>query len=296
MAKQEPKVKMCLRCRKVKPFEEFFKNRAWEEEHGVDIYCRECAREMCTDKTALRKYCWENNRLWREDMWNAARKRGLRILAKNPEWLSTRTSKKRKDEIENSVVCNQFFYVMNLACYYSLIDNTDDDGMVREFDPDSQDGMLVPTEDGEIKEDDGARVYSSTWNGMFTKREIEYLDRYYARLEDDFVLDDVSIQDYARKICKASLEADNRYNAMRMGKCTSKEWNEAQNMFDSLSKSASFAACQKKDKSVGESQVLAEIIRDIEINHHARMPKVEFPKDVIDRILEDFAHTDAAIK
>ena len=144
--------------------------------------------------------------------------------------------------------------------------------------------------------DDGARIYSPVWNGMFTRREIEYLDAYYQRLENDFVLDDISIQDYARKIAKASLEADNRYDMMRTGKCTSKEWQEAQNIFDGLSKSASFAACQKKDKNNGGNMVLCEIIQNIEVNHQAAIKNTEWPKDIVDMVLENFRHTDIAIK
>ena len=83
---------------------------------------------------------------------------------------------------------------------------------------------------------------------------------------------------------------------MRAGQCSQKEWQEAQDVFDKLSKSANFAACQKKDKGATNNEVLCEIIRNIEINHQADMPKVTFPKDDIDRILADFSHTDRAIQ
>ena len=55
------------------------------------------------------------------------------------------------------------------------------------------------------------------WNGYYTQREIDYLDDYYARLEEGFVLDNQNIQDYARKAAKASLDADIKYNRMRQG-------------------------------------------------------------------------------
>lgn len=294
--KKASSIKMCLKCKGVFPLTEFYKNRGWSEQNGVDLYCKECARKMCFDKDTMRQYCWENNRLWRDEMWDAAEKRAMRVLVNNEEWLNEKTSGKKKEEIRNRSICNQFFFVMNLQNFYSMIDNTDEEGNIRDFNPDSTDGSLIRTEDGEAVADDGARIYSATWNGMFTRREIEYLDAYYKRLEDDFVLDDISIQDYAKKIAKASLEADNRYDLMRTGRCTSKEWQEAQNIFDSLSKSAAFAACQKKDKGSANNQALCEIIQCVEIEHHADMPIVTFPPDDIDRILADFAHTDVAIK
>ena len=51
----------------------------------------------------------------------------------------------------------------------------------------------------------------------YIQREIDYLDDYYARLEEGFVLDNQNIQDYARKAAKASLDADIKYNRMRQG-------------------------------------------------------------------------------
>lgn len=290
-------VKMCLNCRKIKPLTDFYKNSAWVEQNGVDLYCKECAREMCVDKESMRKYCWENGRSFSDAMWEAAERASQQYLINNAEWLNPKTSQKRKDEIANRYICNRFFIVMGYPMFYRFNDPTDEDGNLRDFNPNSMDGMIVENENGEtFTLDAGAKKYSSTWNGLYTAQEIEYLDNYYSRLEDGFVLDDVNIQDYARKVAKASLEADTRYNNMRSGKCTSKEWKEAQDAFDGLCKSANFAACQKKDKNTGNNQVLCEIIRDIEINHSANLTHVKFEPDDIDLILEHFRHTDVAIK
>lgn len=89
-------------------------------------------------------------------------------------------------------------------------------------------------------------LYSKVWNGYYTQREIDYLDEYYARLEEGFVLDNQNLQDYARKAAKASLDADIKYNRMRQGKASVAEWEKAQAIFDNLSKSANFAACKRK--------------------------------------------------
>ena len=90
------------------------------------------------------------------------------------------------------------------------------------------------------------QVYSKVWNGYYTQREIDYLDEYYAQLEEGFVLDNQNIRDYARKAAKASLDADIKYNRMRQGKASVAEWEKAQAIFDNLSKSANFAACKRK--------------------------------------------------
>lgn len=289
-------VKMCLKCQKIKPLTEFYKNAAWTEQNGVDIYCKECVRDMCYDKETIRQYCWENGRAYSEPMWETAQKRSKRLLINNAEWLSDKTSKKRKEEIENKYICGQFFLVMGMAPFYSFRDPTDEDGNIRDFNPDSQDGMIVGTEDGDVMLDEGPKMYSATWNGMYTKREIEYLDGYYKRLEDEFVLDDVNIQDYSRKCAKSSLLADAKYNDYRAGKCSLKEWQDAQSAFDSMSKSAAFTAAQKKDKNSSSDAVLCKIIEDIEMHHQASITNKKFDPDDIDMILEDFAHTEFSIK
>lgn len=289
-------VKMCLACHKVKPLSDFAKNKGWAEQNYADLYCKECAWKMCTDKEAFRKYMWENGRMYSEALWDAAENACMYSLNTNAEWLSKKTSEKRRNEIKTGATVRRAFTLMNLPTYYSFSTPTDEDGNMRAFDPESLDGQLIYNDDGTQRVDGGAKVFSPVWNGMYTNAEIEYLDSYYARLEDGYVLDDINIQDYARKVAKASLEADAKYNKMRAGQCTQKEWQDAQDVFDKLSKSANFAACQKKDKGATNNEVLCEIIRNIEINHRADMPKVTFPKDDIDRILADFAHTDVAIR
>lgn len=291
-------VKMCLNpeCHKILPLTEFYKNRSWAEQSGCDLYCKECARKMCHDKESMRKYMWENGRAYSDEMWAAAEKRAMRTLANNAEYLSEKTSRKRKQEIKDRAICNQFFFVMNLAPYYIFSPPEDENGEIRDFDPDSLDGTIQKSADGkEFTLDSGAKIYSPTWNGLYTQQEIDYLNDYYDRLDNSFVLDDINIQDYARKVAKASLEADNRYNKMRSGTCTSKEWLEAQDTFDKMSRSSNFAASQRKDRGGAGNQVLCEIIADIEINHREDMPQVTFPPDVVDLIIADFAHTNYAI-
>jgi len=70
-AKKEPD-KMCMRCRQIKPITEFYKNRGWSAGLYSDSICRECARAEVSDKETARKYCWENNRLWSDALWEAA--------------------------------------------------------------------------------------------------------------------------------------------------------------------------------------------------------------------------------
>lgn len=297
MARENPKAKKrCLMCNQVKSVMEFAPNRGWTSQQNCDLYCKQCAKGIVYDKDTFRKYLWENNRLYSEAIWEAAWNKAKRRLNNLAEYNKKTLSAARRKELEDQYTAQEALVVMNLPQYYRYNENADENGNLDPFDVDSLQGMIVETEDGkEVMANDPPR-YSKVWRGMFTKREIEYLDDYYDRLNDSFNLDDVSMQDYARKVAKASLDADNMYDDYRAGKCTQKQWLDAQNAFDSMSRSSAFTAAQRKERGQDTMKSLAEIIAEIEINHHAVMPQVTFPPDDIDKILSDFRHTSEAIK
>lgn len=93
---------------------------------------------------------------------------------------------------------------MNLTQVYGFVENIGDDGVS------APEEKLI---------DDGAekRSYNRKWGGFFTKEEIETLEEIYAQYAEDFVLDNVNIKDYARKVAKASLNADIAEDKMRRG-------------------------------------------------------------------------------
>ena len=224
-------------------------------------------------------------------MWEAAKKQSMYRLANNAEYVSKRTSAKRKEELENQMAAVGFFTVMNSPAYYHFVENETPEGRVA-FNAESVAGTALETETTRADEE---FVWSDEWNGMYKRRELKYLDDYMKRLQDEFVIDNVNREDYARRVAKASLEADNKYQKMRQGTGTAKEWQDAQNVFDMLSKSASFAESQRKESSNSAMNALSTIIMDIELNHHADCPKVSFPPDQVDKILHDFGFTGEAI-
>ena len=288
--------KRCIHCNKVWDITEFLPNRAWGAQQNCDLYCRQCTRAMVVDKTSLRKYMWENNRLYSETIWEVAVNKAKRVLANNAEYNKKSLPASRRKEIEDQVTAAQALSLINLAQYYHYNDNADPTGNLAPFDEGSPNGSIVDTVDGAEALTDSRKYWDAVWNGTYTKRELDYLNNYYDRLQDSFSLDDISAQDYARKVAKASLEADTRYTLMRDGKISSKEWREAQDVFDSLSKSSALTAAQRKDRGNESNKVLCEIIQEIEVNHHAMIPQVSFPPDDIDRILEDFRHTEKSIE
>ena len=105
----------------------------------------------------------------------------------------------------------------------------------------------------------------------------------------------ISIQDYARKVCRASLEADLKFNRMRRGECTHKEWQETQKAFDEMSKSANFAACQRKGEANAGMTSISEIMDLIEIEGIIEKKDVIWEQDHIDLVCADFRYTDVAV-
>ena len=286
--------KQCVKCGKILPLTAFYGNSDWGAQSFHDAWCQECATKHCVDKKTLREYCWYNNRSWSEETYEGAVKKAKYSLANDPDYLNPQTSQRKMKQIEGMAVARAFFSVMNLTNLYKFSRNIDDEGPIREFAPDSQAGTTAKDEKGAFL-DDGELIYSRDWNGLYTQREIDYLDDYYAKLEEGFVLDNQNIQDYARKAAKASLDADIKYSRMRHGQASVAEWEKAQAIFDNLSKSANFAACKRKPGDMAGLGSLGAIVAKIEMSGELDMPDVSFPPDDIAKIIDDFRHTVAAV-
>ena len=124
--------------------------------------------------------------------------------------------------------------MMNMKQTYGYVENV------------TADGQFVQETKEDEEPEEGKRAYNRKWSGFFTKDEISILEETYAQYEEDFVLDNVSMRDYARKVAKASLNADIAEDKFRRGQLSASEYKEAQRIFDDLSKSSNFAACRRK--------------------------------------------------
>ena len=285
--------KLCLKCNQVQTLDRFYTHKEWSTQSFRDAWCKDCAAKACVSKEGTREYCWYNNRRWSDTYWDMAMKKGKYALTTDADYLTARTDEKRR-ELEERMAGRFFFSIMNLDGVYGFSSNIDPDGAFKEFNPDSTAGTVVRSEN-DCYLDDGELIYSRVWNGMYTQREIDYLDDYYAKLEDGFVLDNQNIQDYARKAAKASLDADIKYSRMRHGEASVAEWEKAQAIFDNLSKSANFAACKRKPGDIAGLGSLGVIVSKIEMMGELDTPKVKFPADYIDKIIGDFRHTVASV-
>lgn len=188
----------------------------------------------------------------------------------------------------NETICKQFFGTMNLAAYYNYTENIRADASgYKPFDPSSNAGTV---DDEGTAPHEGEKRYDPDWGGMFSDREIQYLNHYYEKLNEAFVLDNWNLQDYARKVSLASLNANIKIEENLRGSGSMKDYKEALDTFDNLCKSANFAECRRKPGESTGLGNLGEIVARIEQTGLLQTTKVEFEPDDIDKILDDFQH------
>ena len=283
MRKTQVASKLCVRCNRVLPLGDFYPNKLWKSQRYHDVWCKECAASHCKDKETLEEYCYENNRGWKDSFWDSALKKAQYSLATDAEYIDPKTGAARRKAIEGKVAARQFFSMMNLVPFYSYVENIRDDG------------KFATSESPKEEEKEESRSYNRKWGGFFSQSEIEALEDIYAQYEEDFVLDNVNIRDYARKVAKASLNADIAEDRMRRGSATASEYKEAQKIFDDLSKSSNFAACRRKPGEAAGMGSLGEIIMRLEVSGALNTNGFTFPEDDIDKIVQDFRHTLRAV-
>lgn len=197
--------KLCVKCGKVLPLTDFYQNKDWAEQSYKDAWCKNCVSTFCTTKAALREYCWYNNRAWSDTYYDQAHRRSMYSLANDGEYLSVsgKGAEEKRSVLEERAACRGFIGIMNLGSVYRYSNNIGDDSAFKPFNAESTSGT-ISIEESNCAMDDGEQIFSREWNGLYTQREIDYLNDYYAQLEEGFVLDNQNIQDYARKAAKAS--------------------------------------------------------------------------------------------
>lgn len=285
----KPTSKMCVKCNRVLPLGNFYPNTKWTSQWYKDAWCKECVDKLCIDKESTMQYCFENNRKWEEKCWDTAVKKAQYVVGTDSTYVKKTTSGKRRDDIMNKTTVKQFLGLMNLTPFYHFIDYING--------PESYETMAEYIEAQKKKEKKEAaeniveRKYNVKWGGNFSDQEIEKLEDTYSQYEEDFVLDNVNIRDYARKVAKASLNADIAEDKMRRGEISASEYKEAQKIFDDLSKSSNFAACRRQPGQASGLGSLGEIIMRLEIDKKLNENGFTFPEDDIDRIVRDFEHT-----
>lgn len=279
----KPKNKLCVKCNRILPLDKFAVNKLWVSQQYRDAWCMECAKEFCVDKDTVKQYCFHNNRKFKESAWEAAKKKAAYDLNNNRVYLNPMSTKEQKEKEEALAYARAFLIIKNNAYAYEYEENIHVSDSSRE--------KITH----EFTTEEEKPVYDTTWQGWFTPEQIKWLNEKYAQYSEDFVLDNVNMQDYARKVIKASLNADLAEDRMRRGQGSASDYKEAQKIFDDLSKSSNFAACRRKPGESAGLGSLGEIILRLETQGYLDQNPYTFPDDDIDKIIQAYTYTLEAI-
>ena len=275
--KQIQNTKCCPKCGRVLPLLKFYPNKKWDQQIYRDLWCRDCVERECTSEKMLREYCEENCRVWKEGLYEAAVRLAQKKLAVDASYTSAPDT--RKEDIAGRAVTRAFVSLMNMNNFYEWAE--DKKSCAKE-----KPTIEFPEEEDEAKK----MAYSKRWRGYFTPDQIEILEEIYDKYDQDFDLSNVSLQDYAIKVAKASFHADQIYDMMRRGLATGTEYKDALKIFDDLSKSSNFAACRRKPGETAGMGALGEIIVRIEGAGKLNVEGVHWEKDSVDAAIDDYRH------
>lgn len=135
--------------------------------------------------------------------------------------------------------------------------------------------------------------YNIEWLGTYNSIEIAYLEEYLGSLKEDFKISTRNHLDYARKIAKASLAMDKAYDELTLGKGGEKKYQTLKEVFDTLSKSASFAESGRgiNDVSLGcFGTTFDRVEKNTWIYQH-----IPEDKDTYDLLLDQFANINKSL-
>lgn len=276
--KKPPVTKICSKCKRTRMLSDFYSNRDWVEQLGKDCWCKTCAGK-CKTKDELREYFWENCREWSDRLWEASRKKAELEASKNAVY--QKTTEERRQIILDQLTCQHM--LKNMQIQYKFVDHTGDINTLS-YQEAKENGQIIEEKDPNIK------VYSESFNGYFKPDELKYLEEYYMGLENDFDLSDTNLRDIAKKLAKASLQADKVQDRYMAGQATLQDVKDAMTLFDLLSKSGNFAACKRKPGDKGGLGSWAEIAFYCETNGKTMQRKIEWPKDDVDKTIEEFRY------
>lgn len=283
--KPPAQTRMCIHCGQTKPLSNFYANKDWHENNGKDAWCKQCIAKIKT-KDEMRRYFWENNRTWKENVWENALKQAELQAAKSTVY--QKSNEDRRQVLLEAIACPIMPQLFKLVQNYKYEEHKKDVN-TNDYDEAKEGGKIVEFEPSKAK-DKNLKVYNEFFNGEFKPVEIEYLENYYKGLEADFDLSDTSLRDNAKKLAKASLLADKVQNDYMAGRCSLQDVKDAMTQYDLLMKTGNFAACKRKPGDKAGLGSWAEIAFQLESTGHIMQRKIEWEKDDVDKTIEEFRY------
>ena len=284
--KPPAQTKMCIHCGQTKPLSNFYSNKDWVENNGKDAWCKQCIAKINT-KDEMRRYFWENNRMWKENVWENALKQAELQAAKSAVY--QKSNDDRRQVLLESIACPIMPQLFKLTQNYKYEEHNKD-ANTNNYDEAKENGQIVELEPSRAK-DKNLKVYNEFFNGEFKPAEIEHLTRYYNRLNEGFNFSsDFTLEDNAKKLAKQAFIVDKMQNDFLAGRCSAQDVKDAMSIYDMLLKTGNFAACKRKP---GEKETMnnwAETTLYCETHGHPCVKKIEWEKDVVDTTLDGLGY------
>jgi hypothetical protein len=275
--------KECQKChKKLKISGNFYTHRDLKESQCSDLWCTSCVKKFIKDKITLQEYCEINYREFSEDLWEWVNKYTLDKLEQDEKYKNLNTIEKQ--DMLTKRILNEYFKSMGKTQYYRIKKEINNNSLAIS---NSESNQNIPNDE---------KIYSKKWRGMYIQDDIDYLEKYYQDLQNDYTIVTRNHHDYAMKVAQASLHTDKCYEEMLNGIVgADKKWKEAREIFDALCQSAKFSEKTRTPNDISGLGSFGELVKRIEEDGFVQS-KVIFERDSIDILLEEFRHTFKALR
>lgn len=285
-SKPPAQTRLCLHCNQTKPLSNFYANRDWTENGKKDKWCKQCLAKIRT-KDEMRRYFWENNREWRENVWENALKQAEIQAAKSTVY--QKSNEDRRQVLLESIACPIMPTLMQLTNNYKFEDHSRDVN-TNSYDEAKEGGKIVEFDAAKAK-DKNLKVYNEFFNGEFKPVEIDHLTKYYERLGEGFNFStDFTLEDNAKKLAKQSFIVDKMQNDFLAGRCSAQDVKDAMTLYDMLLKTGNFAACKRKPDEKSGMSSFSELTQYCETHGYPCTNMIVWDKDSVDVVIENLGY------
>jgi hypothetical protein len=283
-----PTSKVCPICSKNKKFSDYYVHRRFDKEYGCDPICKVCSKAMAISKEGLANYCSTTSRPFLEELWNWCEDKVTTIFNKDDAFNSLTEIQQKKKFTQRMI--NTYFGQMGQAQWYSYT------GAELSGEVDEIEATEVEVDDSADAVRSDKKKYSLMWGGDFTEEELIYLNMQYKKAQEDYDLKTTNDLEYAMNVAVAGLivrKARSSYLNEEAG--SDKRWREAVSSYDSLCTSAKFNQKTRTENSNTGLGSFGETWKRLE-EMGFKPVLVNFPKDDVDKILEEYAHSHVALR
>ena len=278
-------VQKCTACNKSKKLSAYYVNKLNKDGNGHNFQCTECVKKNVKDKLTMEEYCIANRRDFRAELWEWSEAK-VETIFRNDASFNSLNEKERNSKFLERVI-NTYFSQHNQIQYYCYVQGENDISQRNEEN--------YENDTNEVKSSD-KKKYSSKWGGTFSEDEVLYLETQYKKAQEDYELKTTNDLEYAMNVAVAGLivrKARSEY--LNDGVGSDKKWKEAVATYDSLCTSSKFNQKTRTENTNTGLGSFGETWKRLEEMGFEPV-QVTFPKDDIDIILEEYAHSHVALR